>query len=263
MLRDLLKAVTPQPVRRSIRHAREIARDRTWNALGPRVVMPSDLRVEVRSTSDWTIFADVFVYGEYDGSINRVISSGVENPLILDLGGNVGYFALRFSDLWLRARGADAPFTIVGVEGSPKVYSILQKRLDQPQLVGRCRYHLGLAGRRSGSAHIAEIAEHPMNSILSDSAASGPEVPFVDVAKLLPDDRRISLLKCDIEGAEQLFLESYPDVLARVDNVVIEIHNNYVDANRCFALMAEAGLRHVKPLREFGDCRVDMIQRSA
>ena len=40
-----------------------------------------------------------------------------------------------------------------------------------------------------------------------------------------------SLLKCDIEGAELLFLENYEDLLGKVRNAVFELHHEQCDTN--------------------------------
>jgi hypothetical protein len=51
----------------------------------------------------------------------------------------------------------------------------------------------------------------------------------------------IDLLKCDIEGAEQLFLETYPDLLQKTHAVVVELHSEHCDTARCRSLLNDAG----------------------
>jgi hypothetical protein len=58
----------------------------------------------------------------------------------------------------------------------------------------------------------------------------------------LGDVGAVDLLKCDIEGAELLFLQSYPDLLRSVRAVVMELHPGLCDANECLRLLAEYGL---------------------
>ncbi len=53
----------------------------------------------------------------------------------------------------------------------------------------------------------------------------------------------IDLLKCDIEGAELLFLENYEDLLAKVRNAVFELHHEQCDTAKCRAILKKSGFR--------------------
>lgn len=86
----------------------------------------------------------------------------------------------------------------------------------------------------------APTAQH---SIMGATQAGGQAVPFLDLESVLPARRRVNLLKCDIEGAEELFLESYSGLLGRIDVAVFEFHRELCDVGRCMRLIEEAGLR--------------------
>ena len=66
--------------------------------------------------------------------------------------------------------------------------------------------------------------------------------PDVNLDDLFPIPIAIDLLKCDIEGAEQIFLNHYPGLMQRVQSAVFELHSNYCDAKKCIELIQAAGL---------------------
>ena len=100
-----------------------------WSLLRPEWTLPSGLKVTIASWAEWVTYNDIFVDGEYDVPIHHAVQHAGAGDVVLDVGGNVGYFALRFADLWTRER-KDA-FKIIGVEGSPHTYPRLLERLRQ------------------------------------------------------------------------------------------------------------------------------------
>jgi hypothetical protein len=87
-------------------------------------------------------------------------------------------------------------------------------------------------------------------------------VPFIDLYSVIPQTERISLLKCDIEGAEQLFLEVYRDLLLRVDAAVIEFHLDRCDIRTCFQHLRDAGLVPESQLRATSGLAVHLFTRA-
>jgi FkbM family methyltransferase len=260
--------------RRAARRVLNLAADRwrsaLWGHLDPSWELESGVVVRVRSRAEWYVYNDLFVDGEYDVAIDALVQSGASDPVVLDLGANVGYFGCRLADRWRRTRGADAPFRSVGIEGASGPFGELRRRLDQPALRGRCTVHHGLVGRRAGDARMLTTAYHIGNAIVREDGRrprllSIPGMTerssFVDVETLVPRDAPIALLKCDIEGAEETFLETYPDLLARVERAVLELHTGECDAERCVRLLAEAGLTERRTLRTMVGLRVDYVTR--
>lgn len=242
----------------------ESIRERLWRRLNLSWTLPSGISVGVRNFSDWVMYNDIFVDGEYKPAVDWLLASGVENPVVLDVGGNVGLFAMYLSDRWLREK-PQGNLKIIGVEGTPQTYAELRKRMQQPVLAhGRvnAQYHHGLAGKRSGEAFISTSHFHGMNSIAGEKSRFGATVPFIDIEKLFSADERIALLKCDIEGAEELFLENYPELLKRVDCVSIELHHARCNGERCVQLLKDAGLVKHTRLRDcLPEFTVDLFER--
>lgn len=226
--------------------------------------LKSGIRLEVANTADWILYGEIFVEGEYDFAIARAVERSRASPplKVLDLGANVGFFALRLVDRIIRQHGPDFPFRATLVEGSPSSAAELRRRIGRdPRLAGRVRIEHGLAGLRGGSAQIYEHAFHAANSVNNPVLAregKGTEVPYLDLDAVTSDMERIHLLKCDIEGSELVFLENYPQLLAKVEAVMIELHPAICDVARCRELLAAAGLTHRTVIR--GDAPEQLVE---
>jgi len=256
----VMPKTTPLPtILREIRgHARYLI---SWKGRQLAHDLPSGLRVHISTWSDWNVYNGVFVDGEYDRAIALVIELAPLPLRVLDLGAHAGYFTLRFADRW-RCAHRERPFHVDCIEGSPRVLSALRRHLIQPAIRSHCTVHPGLVGARHGHGRISRSIHTSINSIIEQPSLTSVVVPFVNVAELVPQQERIALLKCNIEGAELLFLESYPDLLNRVDIAVVELHARLCDAARCRALLCAAGLTCRTLLRAFGPTRtIELFQR--
>jgi predicted O-methyltransferase YrrM len=74
------------------------------------------------------MFNDVFVDEGYDIALSKLALQQQRPIELLDLGANVGYFSLRAADALLR-QGVE--FRITAVEGNPRTYQALRRRLLQ------------------------------------------------------------------------------------------------------------------------------------
>lgn len=214
-----------------------------WKRIHPEWTLRSGVRVRVENDAEWVIYNDLFVDGEYDPAIRMAIDGG-KTLNVLDLGANVGFFILRLTDL-LRRAGEDQPFRVTAVEGSGRLCRELESRLRENGLADRVRVVQGLAGRREGMGRLKESVFHGENAVGEDGTA----VPYADLEALLEPGAPIDLLKCDIEGSEQVFLDQYAALLGRVRVAVLELHHDRCDAERCKALLAAAGLRQGRVLK--------------
>jgi FkbM family methyltransferase len=229
------------------RSAQEQIRDRYWRIksrvvyqslyklLGLECTLRSGVTLQVASEGEWWIFNDIFVNGEYDAPILEVLEhKPVLRPLtVLDLGANVGFFTLRVVDL-IRQKHPECRVNATLVEASPRVFDELGKRMRSQNLPeAELRLVQGLVGRRTGGARLHESALHVKNTIMSDGNRDGYNTQFVDLGVLMEQVEEIDLLKCDIEGAELLFLESYVSELSKVKNAVFELHHEMCDTKKC------------------------------
>lgn len=255
VMRRMYRAAVPQAIRSRIRLAAGMDElDLHWKTA-------SGLRVSVLGAADWYLYNEIFVEGEYDAPIDAVLRRAPASaPVsVLDLGANVGFFTLRFVDRLRRAR-PEQPFRVTMVEGSPRLAGEAARRVVEANGLGdRVRVVHGLAGDRRGSARLHEGDFHPRNGLSGDG--SGTEVPFVNLETLLPPGEPIDLLKCDIEGSEERFAESYGALLRRVRAAVVELHPALCDTERSLRLMAEAGLTERTLLRQARETSVVFLSR--
>ena len=192
--------------------------------------------------------------------------AAADAPLnFVDLGANVGMFSMRAIDL---VRGSDTPerpVSVALVEGAPRNYEILSRRLAENDLAEPMVNAVnGLVGRREGSATIFQHKFHAINSVnnpVLKKVGSGVEVPFVDIEALTAHMPRIDLLKCDIEGSEEVFVTTYAGFFKRVQAAVFELHPTICDVPACRKVLAEAGLTEVTVLRLAGDQSVELFER--
>lgn len=219
----------------------------------------SGLRLRVKDHPDWAVFSEVFVDGGYDRPIRDAIAdhaaSGAGRPLtVLDLGANAGFFTLRVVDL-LRREAPGAEARVVAVEAGDRPARKYRARVFGDNGLGReARLVRGLVGRRTGSARFVEYPA-TTNSNVFDETLGTASVPYVDLEDYA-EPGPIDLVKCDIEGSEQAFLESYGPLLSRTRRIVVELHEAFVDYGACRDLLREAGFT----LRETdvaGPCETD------
>ena len=263
-LRERIKSRLPLPVTSAFKGVRSSIRAWRWRMRRHlQHTLPSGLRVEIGSFSDWVVYNEVFVDGEYDAVIDAVIQTPRPQVWTLDLGANVGMFTLRLMDRWLRSSRSESRHHVICVGGAFN----LPRSVEEPvPAATRVLLHAAPgAGRTTmGTASISTSAHTGVNSIENQSPSfSRVHVPFVDITQLLPPDARIALLKCDIEGAEELFLSNYADLLLRVDEAVVELHHQFCSPTRCRELLARAGLDRRTVLKTYGDdCTLEWFSRA-
>jgi len=233
--------------------------DFLWTRLRPTTISRTGLPLTLSSLSDWDVFAEIWVSGEYDEPILSALNtaSATEPIRIIDLGANVGLFSLRCVEL--RNRNAPGqPLEIIAVEGVPRVFRTLTRNLAAQRSTVSLSLYLGLIGEKSGSSHIYDSPYAGVNAVVSADGkisilpfrgAHAVRSTYLDLESVLPPDVQIDLLKCDIEGSESVFLRTYPQVLARTRLLVIEFHPLHCDIDACRRSLAASGLEREKILR--------------
>lgn len=225
--------------------------------------LPSGVHIRLGNYGEWVVYNEIFINGEYDLAINKAFDSRLRgSPLrILDLGANVGFFTCRVVDL-LRQRGlGDVELAITAVEGNERSAREFHGRiLVENALKKEVRLIHGLVGRRTGSAMLYAAALPSQDSMFGAGRA-GLRVEYVNLAPLFADADHIDLLKCDIEGAELLFLQDYPDLLRKIRVAVFEFHASLCDVEQCRRLLSEYGLTHHVIVRAHEGYSIECVWR--
>ena len=178
------------------------------------------------ATSDFLVFKQVFVRGEY----TCVDLAGCEaaQPLVLDCGANVGYASAFFLSQHPGAR-------VMAVEPEAGNYAAMQTNLapygdrvlTRHAAVWTERTTVSIAPPtyRDGAEWSRQIA--------TDAPAAASDVPALPMSDLVDEalghfgGERLSLVKIDIEGAEgPVFAADDRDWIDRVDQIVIELHED-------------------------------------
>jgi FkbM family methyltransferase len=229
-----------------------------------RWTLPSGVSVRIANYPEWVVYNEIFTSGEYDAAISRALDSAPDATSlhIVDLGTNVGFFTLRVVD-WLRQRRTERKgLKITAVEGNRRLIEEFRSRvMVENALSASVRLVHGLIGERAGTATLYGPGAHTQNSLFRRTAPSKVQVDYVDLVPLFASDPQIDLLKCDIEGAELLFIQNYPDLLWKVRVAIFELHDDLCDTQQCRRLLSEYGFTQQTVLRQHGPCSIYCVWR--
>ena len=83
---------------------------------------------------------------------------------------------------------------------------------------------------------------------------------FLDVEMLLPEGP-VSLIKCDIEGAEELFINSYSALLQRTKLFLVEFHFDLCDVDACRSELQRLGFERYCVSLQLSNMAVELYCR--
>ena len=256
-----LKQLLPAPV---VRRAQSIL----FSALGLKWTLGTGMRLQVLSRTDWTLYNDIFVEGEYDEAIDALIHrpSGKDKALVLDLGANVGFFGLRLFHMLSLAGISAKQLQVVAVEPSPANLAELQRRAQQQGEWADCMMIVpGLVGENKlGTATLFESHNYHMDTLIDGMQYPGSRritSSFVNLDRILPEGQPVHLLKCDIEGAELAFVENYGALLGRVQIAIFEVHHNVCDVEQMKRVLESAGLSQERIIVDRGNTSIRLFTR--
>ncbi len=183
------------------------------------------------------------------------------------MGSNRGYFSTYLAHRLLEAGLWD--FKIYGVDASQENVTESLVRLERQltvKLQDKVQYRQGLVGLREGEALFSTSKETYMNRIVQGYGRyENPVEPAVKVSYLDLNTLNlgpIGLLKCDIEGAEEQFLETYQGtlLLREVQVAVFEFHHSVVNVARCRQILRSVGLMQQHVVQK-GGTSVEVFSR--
>lgn len=207
--------------------------------------LTSGISIIVRRPADFSTYSELFVNGFYDKAIHGAIKASSDEIHLLDLGSNVGFFAHRFADILAGQYSELANKKVVKitmVEGSKAVADESVFRMENNRgKIGQYEVIHGLVGKKDGFDYMSTEYNYGYNSIV-ETPRSGNRVKTAYYnleAKL--SSTKYDLIKCDIEGAEESFIESYCDLLVLQPRLVFEFHHKMCDTKKCDRLLKERG----------------------
>lgn len=156
-------------------------------------------------------------------------------PFVVDAGANVG-----IASVWFKARCPGARIAAFEPDAD-------NARLARTNLApfADCEVHEVALDRECGTATLFRGDHDAVHSLVDDSAGAGAAVVrTTTLAAFLDgrDERRIDVLKLDVEGAELRVLEGMGEWIARTDVVIGELHEEFVSEAELRRALAAGGL---------------------
>lgn len=209
-----------------------------------------------RNQSDLLILWQIFLRRFYELEEAYRLDEHVDRlDTIVDLGGNTGLAAA-----YLTARYR--PTRLLTVEPIPENLAVLRRNaalsgldwiIDDCAVSGHGgKLEFAVSGFWDTCTAVPEVVElrrsrpYRLENVLERPTRI---VRACTVGELLSRHgvEHIDLLKVDIEGSEVHVFDRHHAWMDRVDRVVLEIHDKYVDGDRVRAVLKEAGLRRITP----------------
>ncbi|MBR0681311.1 FkbM family methyltransferase [Roseomonas eburnea] len=141
---------------------------------------------------------------------------------VVDVGANIGYFAVNAAMLLGRGGGA----VVHAIEPNPRIHALLLKNISINWSLARIIPHQFALGETEG-----EMLLHVAGKLASNGSLLGPgagvagtetfPVAVKPLAQVIRDPGRIGLLKIDVEGAEAMVMRGAAEVLRAVPDIEI------------------------------------------
>ncbi len=138
---------------------------------------------------------------------------------VIDIGANIGMFALYVAVEWGAAR-------VYAYEPFPVSFALLQRNAERNRLSAVVPVALAIAGQ-AGMRGLHLQGRHGVHSLFGDSGDAVP-IECITLADAFARDHiaRCDFLKLDCEGAEfELLFATPPEVFARIDRIALEYHD--------------------------------------
>gem|GEM_PF-1090707 len=172
-------------------------------------------------TRDWDVVHELYFAGSYGRAMNFLKNLPGE-PLVFDLGGNIGLFSLLAALTHPSAR-------IHAYEPGPPNYQVFEMNcLANPSLARRIHLHKEAVGGQTRVADWFFDEFNPGGSGMFGSSGLKYQVQiraFAEIISSMTSD--IALAKIDIEGAEYEILTSIPpEFWQRIQAISLELHSD-------------------------------------
>jgi len=200
---------------------------RIGTGMGQRIVKTRyGFRLHV-DLAEW-IGQHIFLTGDYERPTSALIRTlAAEGSTVLDVGANIGFFSL------LAARSVGATGRVLAFEPVAATCAQLRANL-QLNAAGNIAVHELALSDRDGTVAIYEGPgrNRGLSSMRPIEEASALRaVPAAAFDSLDAGDARISLIKIDVEGAEQLVLEGMLRTLEKHrPHLIVEITQRFLAA---------------------------------
>ncbi len=207
-------------------------------------------------TTDWYVMEEVFLDRVYEPLNHRRLTNV---HTVLDLGANIGFTIRLWQILYPSAR-------IVAVEPDAANLAMCKHNALKNAGGDRLKFVQACVAGRARSVFL-DRSSGAWRFSLSDVGGPGAKpLPAITLPQILEScviDGPIDLLKCDIEGSEEEVFSDCSVWIARVKNLVVELHHPYT-SERFFEDLRRAGarLKVYHQVSSNGNCELIFLEQS-
>jgi len=153
-----------------------------------------------------------------------------KNDVIIDIGANTGYYALRLSSLV----GIDGK--IIAIEPDPQTFNTLKKNCELNNILNIDFHNIAISNS-NGEITFHQSVFHSGTSSLfvnknNNSKINKLVVKTTTLDELVKEEYdEIAWIKIDVEGAELAVLKGSLSILRKTKNIIIEVHEHILKQN--------------------------------
>ncbi len=178
-------------------------------------------RIAFRGNGDWVTVYELFLGDTYQ-DLFQALRRHREGGVVLDLGGNIGCFALRVAE--------ESPsLRVISFEPGPPNARLFEASLAaNPEAARRIELRMEAVGGEEGEANWFFEEENHGASSLHTGKGVPYRVKVSSLARIIGELREpVAAIKIDIEGAEYELLErTPPEVWDKIDLIALELHQD-------------------------------------
>lgn len=165
----------------------------------------------------------ITLYDEIYNKKNYFFTTSTENPYIIDCGSNIGMSIIYFKELYPKAK-------IVGFEADPTLFKILQENIHTNFVLEDVTlYNKAVWYKETSLNFCSDNGISGSLDFFQKEASKSLEkvaIQTINLADYLKD-RKVDLLKIDIEGAEFEVLMNCKSYLHNVEKIIFEYHSSF------------------------------------
>jgi FkbM family methyltransferase len=161
-------------------------------------------------------FISAAIRGEHERKLMRQIENlKINDGLIINIGANIGFYSIHLANCYLNHK-------IIALEPNPEAYTLLVRNIEQNNLSQKVQALNVCVSDKTGTIPFTIIrgkSEYSsINNIVHESVELEKKevinVSSLTLNEIVKDDK-IALIFMDVEGAENLILESNRDIIVR------------------------------------------------
>ncbi|HRI78100.1 MAG TPA: FkbM family methyltransferase [Cyclobacteriaceae bacterium] len=184
------------------------------------------LTFDVPTFELYLVFKEIFLTDFY--SIDDWINTLPQTPVVVDVGGNAGYFSM----LLLSKKPNTSVYAYEAIEENYKLY---RNNIEINPVAGKARvFHRAVTGRPVESITLYKESNSDNSvtaSVYQDFESQNLKavtVKAISLEQILSDNNldHVDLLKLDCEGSEYpIVYESSPEIWKKIKAIFLEVHN--------------------------------------